>query len=274
MATLGLPDSPGVPPGATADTLVAPFNDLTAVETLFAEFPGQIAAIIVEPVAGNMGVVPPDQGFLEGLRRVTQSDGAILIFDEVMTGFRVALGGAATLYGVTPDVVTLGKVVGGGLPLAAYAGRREIMETVAPAGAMYQGGTLSGNPVATAAGLATLRVLREPGVFDGIVARTTRLIDGVTRVSADVGIPVQTAAIGTMAGIFFADQPVHNYDDARTSDTARYSRFFHALLRRGVYLAPSQFEALFLSSAHTDEDIDFTIDVIAQALAEIAGKPT
>ncbi len=271
VATLGLPDSPGVPPGATADTLVAPFNDLAAVEALFHKFQGQIAAIIVEPVAGNMGVVPPNPGFLEGLRRVTENDGAVLIFDEVMTGFRVAMGGAATHYGVTPDVVTLGKVVGGGLPLAAYAGRAEIMATVAPAGAMYQGGTLSGNPVATAAGLATLRVLREPGIFDGIVARTARLIDGVTRVAAGAGIPVQTVAIGTMAGIFFADRPVHNYDDARTSDTGSYSRFFHALLRRGVYLAPSQFEALFLSSVHTDEDIEFTIDAVAQALAEAAG---
>lgn len=269
IATLGLPDSPGVPAGATADTLVAPFNDLAAVEALFQQFPGRIAGVIVEPVAGNMGVVPPVPGFLEGLRDVTQTEGALLIFDEVMTGFRVSLGGAAQLFGVTPDVVTLGKVVGGGLPLAAYAGRRDVMATVAPAGPMYQGGTLSGNPVATAAGLATLRALQEPGVFDTIVARTARLADGVTALASAAGILVQTVSVGTMAGIFFADAPVRNYDDARTSDTARYGRFFHGLLRRGVYLAPSQFEALFLSAAHTEGDIDETLDAVGETLREI-----
>ncbi len=269
VATLGLPDSPGVPSGATADTLVAPFNDLAAVDELFHRFSGQIAGVIVEPVAGNMGVVPPVPGFLEGLRRLTEADGALLIFDEVMTGFRVALGGAASLYGVTPDVVTLGKIVGGGLPLAAYAGRRDVMATVAPAGPMYQGGTLSGNPVATAAGLATLRALQAPDVFDTIVARTACLIDGVTSAAAASAIPLHTVAVGTMAGIFFATQPVHDYADARTSDTARYGRFFHGLLRRGVYLAPSQFEALFLSAAHTDEDIDRTIEAMRETLAEI-----
>ncbi len=270
VATLGLPDSPGVPSGATADTLVAPFNDLAAVADLFLRFPEQIAGVIVEPVAGNMGVVPPVPGFLAGLRDLTRDGGSLLLFDEVMTGFRVALGGAAALYGVTPDIVTLGKVVGGGLPLAAYAGRGDVMATVAPAGPMYQGGTLSGNPVATAAGLATLRALKEPGVFDTIAARTARLAEGAATLASESGIPIQTVSVGTMAGIFFAGQPVYNYDDARTSDTARYGRFFHGLLRRGVYLAPSQFEALFLSSAHTEGDIDATLDAMADTFRDIA----
>lgn len=270
VATFGLPDSPGVPAGTTADTLVAPFNDLEAVEDTFARYGEEIAAIIVEPVPANMGVVMPETGYLEGLRRITSEHGAVLIFDEVLSGFRVSPGGAAERYGVTPDVVTLGKVMGGGFPLAAYAGRREIMETVSPLGAMYQGGTLSGNPVATAAGIATLRKLREPGVFAGIEAKAARLITGMTEAANDVSLPVQTSHLGTLGGCFFVDRPVRDYADAKTSDTARYARFFHGLLRRGVAMAPSQFEAIFLSSAHTEQDIDDTLQAIGETMHELA----
>lgn len=265
VATLGLPDSPGVPKGATADTLVAPFNDLAAVEQLFAEADGEIAAVIVEPVAGNMGMVAPVDGFLQGLRRLTESHGSVLIFDEVMTGFRVSLSGAVGLYGITPDLVTFGKVVGGGFPLAAYAGKREIMEHVAPAGSMYQAGTLSGNPVATAAGIATLQVLQREGVWDGVAAQASKLVHGLGEVAAEAGVAVQVGNIGTMAGMFFIDTPVHSYDDAKKSDVEMFGRFFGALLERGVYFAPSQFEALFLSAAHTDEDINRTINAAAEA---------
>ncbi|HEV2072464.1 MAG TPA: glutamate-1-semialdehyde 2,1-aminomutase [Thermomicrobiales bacterium] len=265
VATLGLPDSPGVPKGATVDTLVAPYNDLVAVEQLFAEAGEKIAAVIVEPVAGNMGMIPPVDGFLEGLRRITQTHGAILIFDEVMTGFRVSPTGAVGLYGIEPDLVTFGKVVGGGFPLAAYAGKRDIMEHVAPAGTMYQAGTLSGNPVATAAGIATLKVLQRKGVWQGIAAQAGKLVDGLRQAAAGTGVPVQAANVGTMAGMFFIDEPVHSYDDAKGSDVEAFGRFFMEMLDRGVYFAPSQFEALFLSSAHTDEDIDRTVCAAAEA---------
>ncbi len=270
VATFGLPDSPGVPPGATADTLVAPFNDLAAVEVLLGSYPEQIAAIIVEPIAGNMGMVLPDDGFLAGLRSLTSQHGSLLIFDEVMTGFRVAPGGASSWSGVTADLVTLGKVVGGGFPLAAYAGPESIMRHVAPVGAMYQGGTLSGNPVATAAGRATLDVLTRPGVFERIAQLTDRLIDGIDAAARAAGVPVQTARAGAMGGFFLNDAPVRNYDDARRSDTAAYARVFHALLSRGVYIAPSQFELLFLSAAHTDGDIDETVAAFGQAFAGLA----
>jgi glutamate-1-semialdehyde 2,1-aminomutase len=267
VATLGLPDSPGVPRGATIDTLVAPFNDLAAVEVLFEEHGEDIAAIIVEPVAGNMGLVPPRDGFLQGLRAVTGKHGALLIFDEVMTGFRVAPGGAVELYGVQPDLVTFGKVVGGGFPLAAYAGSRAVMEHVAPAGTMYQAGTLSGNPVATAAGIATLTALKEPGVWDSAAQSARMLIEGVRNAAAEASIPVQAASVGTMAGMFFNDAPVTNYADAQASDTKRFATFFNALLERGIYFAPSQFEALFLSSAHTEEDLAVTLEAVAEAFA-------
>ncbi len=270
VATFGLPDSPGVPPGATADTLVAPFNDLAAVEALLTSYPEQVAAIIVEPIAGNMGMVLPEDGFLAGLRQLTSQHGALLIFDEVMTGFRVALGGASAWSGVTADIVTLGKVVGGGFPLAAYAGPESIMRHVAPVGAMYQGGTLSGNPVATAAGRATLDILTRPGLFDRIVALTERLIDGIDDAARGADVPIQTAKAGAMGGFFMNPDPVRNYEDARRSDLAAYARVFHGLLKRGVYVAPSQFELVFLSAAHTADDVDATIAAFSASFAELA----
>ena len=265
VATLGLPDSPGVPPGATEDTLTAPFNDVAAVERLFARFPEEIAAVIVEPVAGNMGVVPPVDGFLAGLRELTEAHGALLIFDEVMTGFRVALGGAQELYGIDPDLTTLGKVIGGGLPVGAYAGKRAIMETVAPAGPMYQAGTLSGNPLAMTAGLVTLKELCKPGIFEDIVAQTRRLCQHIGQAAKEAGVPVYQTQVGTMFCTYFADGPVTDYAGARRSDTAAFGRFFHAMLGAGVYLAPSQFEAGFTSTAHTSEVIDATVDAAQRA---------
>jgi len=268
VATLGLPDSPGVPKGAAAATLVAPYNDLQAVEDLFATRGGEIAAVIVEPVAGNMGVVLPQPGFLEGLRSLTRRYGALLIFDEVMTGFRVALGGAQALYGVDPDLTTLGKVIGGGLPVGAYAGKREIMAMVAPAGPMYQAGTLAGNPLAMAAGLATLRELAKPGVFDGIAARTRRLCEGLAAAAARAGVPVYQTCVGTMFCQFFTAGPVVDYATARRSDKARFARFFHTMLQEGVYLAPSQFEAGFMSAAHDDAAIEATVAAAEKALRQ------
>ena len=270
VATLGLPDSPGVPKGAAQDTLVAAFNDLAGTQALFDANPGQIAAVIVEPVAGNMGVVPPQDGFLAGLRALTEQHGALLIFDEVMTGFRVALGGAQALYGVRPDLTTLGKVIGGGLPVGAYAGRREIMESVAPVGPMYQAGTLSGNPLAMTAGIETLRVLREPGLFEDLVARTQRLSAGVGEAARAAGVPLYQTQVGTMFCAFLSQAPVTSWASARLSDTGRFGRFFQAMLEQGVYLAPSQFEAGFMSVAHTDEVIEATV-AAAQAAFQAVG---
>ncbi|MFZ5915712.1 MAG: glutamate-1-semialdehyde 2,1-aminomutase [Chloroflexota bacterium] len=269
VATLGLPDSPGVPPGAAQDTLTAPFNDLAAVEALFEQYPAEIAAVILEPVAGNMGVVPPADGFLAGLRQLTQAHGALLIFDEVMTGFRVALDGAQALYGIDPDLTTLGKVIGGGLPVGAYAGKREIMEMVAPAGPMYQAGTLSGNPLAMTAGLVTLRELRKPGVFDGLVARTERLCQGIGQAAAEAGVPVYQTQIGTMFCVFFNPEPVIDYASAKKSDTAAFGCFFQAMLASGIYLAPSQFEAGFTSTAHSDEVIEATLEAARSAFRQV-----
>jgi glutamate-1-semialdehyde 2,1-aminomutase len=263
VATLGLPDSPGVTPGAVGDTLMAPYNDLDAVERLLDD--GDVAAVIVEPVAGNMGLVPPQPGFLSGLRELTTAHGALLVFDEVMTGFRVHPGGAQALYGVVPDLTTLGKVIGGGLPVGAYGGRREIMELVAPAGPVYQAGTLSGNPLAMTAGIETLRALAEPGVWDGLERTADRLTCGLAALSSSV----QVVRAGSMFGVFFTDGPVRTWDDAATADTARFARFHRALLERGVYLAPSQFEAGFVSTAHGDEEIDATLEAAAAAFASL-----
>ncbi|HVN55414.1 MAG TPA: glutamate-1-semialdehyde 2,1-aminomutase [Anaerolineaceae bacterium] len=266
VATLGLPDSPGVPPAATADTLVATFNDLVAVEDLFNQYAAEIAAVIVEPVAGNMGVVPPQPGFLEGLRRLTADSGALLIFDEVMTGFRVHPGGAQALYGIQPDLTTLGKVIGGGLPVGAYAGRREIMELVAPAGPMYQAGTLSGNPLSMAAGAATLRELGKPGTWEALERRAARLEAGLCAAAQEARVPAVFQRVGTMFTCFFSAEPVRDWASAKAASTTRYAEFFRAMLAEGVYLAPSQFEAGFLSTAHGDEDIDWTVRAAEKAV--------
>jgi glutamate-1-semialdehyde 2,1-aminomutase len=260
VATLGLPDSPGVTRGAAADTLTAGYNDPGSVERLLAKH--EVAAVVVEPVAGNMGLVPPVEGFLEGLRALTSERGALLVFDEVMTGFRVHPGGAQALYGVTPDLTTLGKVIGGGLPVGAYGGRREVMELVAPAGPVYQAGTLSGNPLALAAGIETLRVLAEPGSWDALERAGERLVSGL----AALGGPFQLARVGSMFGLFFTDAPVRSWAGAQRADTERFARFHRAMLERGVYLAPSQFEAGFLSTAHGEAEIDATIEAAAAAL--------
>ncbi len=269
VATLGLPDSPGVPSAATQDTLTAPFNNLEAIEILFDEAGPDIAAVILEPVAGNMGVVPPVEGYLAGLREICTQYGALLIFDEVMTGFRVALGGAQEYYGITPDLTALGKVIGGGLPVGAYAGPREIMHTIAPVGPMYQAGTLSGNPLAMTAGIATLKALREPAVFDKMVERTTALCEGIGAAAEMADVRIYESQVGTMFSAFFTDQPVSNWDTVAKSDTKRFGRFFHSMLKQGVYLAPSQFEAAFFSTAHTDEIVVATIQAAQRAFAEM-----
>ncbi|HXR65695.1 MAG TPA: glutamate-1-semialdehyde 2,1-aminomutase [Ktedonobacteraceae bacterium] len=270
VATMGLPDSPGVPAETTANTLIAPYNDAEAVAELFRAYPNEIAAVIVEPVAANMGLVQPLPGFLAALQRMTKEHGALLICDEVMTGFRVALGGMQERAGIKPDLTCLGKIIGGGLPVGAYGGRREIMQMVAPAGPMYQAGTLSGNPLAMAAGIATLKELRKPGQYAEIERKSALLADGLTRALQQSGTPAQLARIGCMFTIFFTTQVVHNYADAKTSDTQRFARFFWSMLRQGVYLPPSQFEACFVSLAFDDAMLEETIEAARVALEEAA----
>ena len=265
VATLGLPDSPGVPRSLAELTLTAPFNDLGAARDLARKNKDQIAAIIVEPIVGNSGFILPVDGFLNGLRSLADEIGALLIFDEVMTGFRIAPGGARERFGVTADLTTLGKVIGGGLPVALYGGRRAILERVAPAGPVYQAGTLSGNPLAMAAGVATLGALT-PALHAKIEKRTSTLVEGLQKIADDHGVPLTADCAGSMWGFFFASEPVRNFADAKASDVDMFRRFFHAALERGIYLAPSAFEACFMSAAHSDEDIEEALDKMNDAM--------
>ena len=269
VATLGLPDSPGVPKLATSSTLTAPFNDLEAVKALFEENRDEIAGVILEPVVGNAGFIAPHAGFLEGLRELTHEHGALLVFDEVMTGFRIAYGGAQEKFGVTPDLTTLGKVIGGGLPVGAYGGRRDIMSMVAPAGPVYQAGTLSGNPLAMTAGIKTLELLQKPGTYEHLDRITKKLADGLLQIAKETGHAVCGGQISAMFGLFFASGPVHNYEDAKKSDTTKFGRFHRGMLERGVYLAPSQFEAGFTSFAHTEEDIEQTLAIARDVMSSL-----
>ena len=264
--TLGAPDSPGVTVGTAKDTLNSKYNDLPSVEALISAHRGQIAAIIVEPVAGNMGVVPPQPGFLEGLRRICDREKIILIFDEVMTGFRVTVGGAQELYGIQPDLTTLGKIIGGGLPVGAFGGKREIMEIVSPLGPVYQAGTLSGNPLAMAAGLATLRTLKEENPYPELERKASYLADGFAKNIRSAGAKITQTRVGSMLCLFFTDREVTDYESATTSDTKAFGNYFQAMLERGIYLAPSQFEAMFVSTAHSDEDLELTVDANRKSL--------
>ncbi len=270
VATLGLPDSPGVPRSVTANTLNAPYNDLEAVKRLFADNPGEIAGVILEPVVGNAGFITPEPGFLEGLRQITREQNALLVFDEVMTGFRISYGGAQAKFGITPDLTTLGKVIGGGLPVGAYGGRAEIMAMVAPAGPMYQAGTLSGNPLAMTAGIKTLELLKQPGSYERLETITRRLSDGIQAAAREAGLPICGGSVSAMFGFFLCEGPVRNFEEAKATDTAKFARLHRGMLERGIYLAPSSFEAGFTSLAHSDADIEATIAAFRDAFAAVA----
>ena len=269
MATLSIPDSPGVPASYAENTLVAPYNDIEAVEQLFQQHEGNIAAVIIEPVAANMGVVPPQSGFLASLRQLTERTGTLLIFDEVITGFRVAYGGAQALYGINPDLTCLGKIIGGGLPVGAYGGKREIMAKMAPTGSVYQAGTLSGNPLAMTAGITSLSALGQPGVYEQLEKTTRRLEAGITRAAAASGVEVNISRVASLLTIFFTDNAALNYQSVAASDTVRFGRFFWQLLEQGIYWPPSQFEAAFISLAHSEEDIETTVAAIGTAFKSL-----
>jgi glutamate-1-semialdehyde 2,1-aminomutase len=269
VATLGIPGSPGIPKSVTQNTLSLPYNDIARFKQIMEQKGDQVAAVILEPVAGNMGMVMPKEGFLETLRQETRKYGALLIFDEVMTGFRVAKGSAQGLFNITPDLTCFGKIIGGGLPVGAYGGRRDIMAQIAPVGSIYQAGTLSGNPLAMAAGIATLNALQEEGVYETLNTRTHTLVNGLQTAAEDAGIPFQTGHAGSMAGFFFTDRKVYNFEDAKTSNLDRFAAFYKGMLQRGIYLAPSQFEACFVSLAHTDQDIADTIAAAKAVMADL-----
>nr|WP_298123426.1 glutamate-1-semialdehyde 2,1-aminomutase [uncultured Pseudoxanthomonas sp.] len=270
MLTLGVPTSPGVPAGLSELTLTLSYNDFEGATALFEQYGPEIACLIIEPVVGNANCLPPREGYLQHLRALCTQHGALLIFDEVMTGFRVALGGAQAHYGITPDLTTFGKIIGGGMPVGAYGGRRDLMQQIAPAGPIYQAGTLSGNPVAMAAGLAMLELIQAPGFHDGLAAATAALCEGMEAAARAAGVPLTTTRVGAMFGLFFTDQQVDTYAQAVACDTAAFNRFFHAMLERGVYLAPSAFEAGFMSSAHTPEVIEATLAAAREAFKVVA----
>lgn len=267
VATLGIPDSPGVPEDFVAHTLSLPYNDIEGISEVMAQRGQEIACIIVEPVAGNMGLVPPVDGFLQKLRDLTETSGSLLIFDEVMTGFRVAYGGAQSLYGISPDITCLGKIIGGGLPVGAYGGKKEILEQVAPQGPVYQAGTLSGNPLAMAAGIAALSQLKTPGFYGALDKKAERLVSGLGAAAEKAGIPATAGRVGSMMGLFFTDTAVRSFDDAKTCDLERFSAFYIGMREKGIYIAPSQFEVLFMSAAHETTHIDATIEAAEAVFA-------
>ena len=269
VATLGLPDSPGVPRSTTSNTLTAPYNDLEAVKKLFAENPEAISGVILEPVVGNAGFIPPEPGFLEGLRELTQENDALLVFDEVMTGFRISYGGAQSRFGVTPDLTTMGKVIGGGLPVGAYGGRKDIMKMVAPSGTMYQAGTLSGNPLAMTAGIKTLELLKQEGTYERLETITSKLIDGIKASAKSAGISITGSSISGMFGFYLCDGPVRNFEEAKATNSDLFGKLHRSMLNRGIYLAPSAFEAGFTSLAHSEDDINLTLKAFEESFQEI-----